>query len=154
MRLALAVALAAVIGLWWRGRRLTLDLLLQRSENASLKPFSRRLYALWEFLLAGSGEPLVLLDPAGNVKGVNTAAERLLGHKGMQLTGRPLASFLKEDCELLATVKATLAAGTESKLLRVKVRSLAAPEFDGTVRIARYEGTGGVEWWALVRPAA
>ena len=90
----------------WRGRKDRLDLRLVRAENESLRPFSRRLYTLWEFLLAGSAEPLLLLDAAGAVKGVNAAGERLLGHKGMQLTGRPLDSFLKADCEALAALRA------------------------------------------------
>lgn len=150
----MAAAVAAAVVLWWRFRRLALDLTLQRSENDSLRPFARRLYALWEFLLAGSAEPLVMLDGAGHVKGVNAAGERLLGHKGMQLTGRPVGSFLREDCEVLAALRAALASGEEPKLLRVKVRSAAVPEFEGTLRVKKYEGAGGPEWWALIRPAA
>ncbi len=133
---------------------MALDLRLARAENDSLRPFSRRLYALWEFLLAGSAEPLILLDAAGAVKGVNAAGERLLGQKGMHLTGRPLASFLREDCEVLAALRAAWTSGVEPKLLRVKVRPAAGTEMEASLRVRKYEVAGASEWWALIRPGA
>ena len=135
---------------WIKLRR---DLHLLRAENASLRPYADRLFALYQFWFTLSGESLLLLDSAGCVKGVNASGEKLLGLKGVQMTGRPLTSFLKEDCETLAAIRRMLETRQEITGRRMQVKPARGPELELEVAAKLFAHASGDEWWVLLKPA-
>ncbi len=136
----------------WLLRGARADLHVERATMESLRPFTERLDALRNFLSAVSGEPFLQLDPELRVNGANTTGELLLGHRGVQLTGRPLSSFLDPECPSLRAITEAVQAGRELK--RVRSRLVPRKGFDaGDVEITTRHAVldGRDEWWVHLR---
>jgi len=133
-------------------RRALAERNLERAGQASLKPYADRLDALRTFLFTSSGEPFFQLDPAMRLNGANTTGELLLGLRGVQLTGRPLESFLEPGCPTLAAITQAVAAGKELKKVRARClprKGFDAGEVEITTRHAPLDGRD--EWWVHLR---
>jgi len=118
-----------------------------RAENASLKPYSERLHALFRFWFVHSSDPFLMLDTKSRFNGVNPAADRLLGIRGRPLAARPLSAFLKEDCPAHAAILGMIESGEPVRGKRVRVDPVDGPGVEMEMTAVKY----GAEWWIILR---
>jgi PAS domain-containing protein len=144
-----------------------------------LAPYAARLQALVDFWFAGAREPVLIVllpDPKGpdrsaagvgparpaaeaaaslagemTVSGANAAAERLLGARVLEMAGRPVSSFLADDCGVLAALRAAAAGGPEVSGGPVVVKPRRGGARAADVVIRRAKGLNGEELWAILR---
>ena len=124
---------------------------LLKAENESLRPFSGRLYDLVTFWLAQTNEPVIFLDKDGTINGVSNSAERMLGQRSVLLIGRPLGSFVEDNCEAHEAIKKALMTGEEIKRQTVMMRLLKEPEKKVDLVAKRYKTKEKDEWWILFK---
>lgn len=149
--MAIALGVAAAIGLFLLGRRAKLEWTLMRSENDSLRPYAERLSGFTEFWLTNSAEPLVFLAQDGTINGVSNAAERMLGQRSVLLIGRPIRSFFADGCEACAAIEKSLTTKEDIKRQTVTMKLMNAPEKKTDLVMKRWLTKHKEEWWILFK---
>lgn len=77
----------------------------QAFEVHALRAERERLFQRYRQVFDGAGDPIVIVDEAGELQDVNPAAERLMGLSRAELVRMPIDRFIHEPASLLAAMK-------------------------------------------------
>jgi len=128
-----------------RKKRIILD-----ASMESLRHFAGRAREMQDLWYEETGDPFIMVGGDGNILSLNPAARRLVGAPVEPVAGRPLAAFLKPECEVLTSVQGALKDGQPVKRRAVKVRPVRTAEASREMTIRVIEAAGRRETWVLL----